>query len=671
MDKFAMRDAMLRRAFQLAYFVHGERKLAVKIASAAMSKLNAAAVAQDKRSYYRHGRRSRASGSKAIRRWTKISLSELHLLQRLVYVESERYERQEEQQRNVAIDEERLIMHYIKHLINITMMRNSFHVTLGVSRLLYNYTTAESMKVYDLIIQNPERAKDDAYWRARKGRLMMEFKERFGQSLKVVRGHYGEERFQTREDSTQHLELVKQCLQMFTPWDTSCPLPGSGPAPGKIEGVTFRSSDPDEEHQIEVTRMHAVIHPDCYERLVAGSGLDTPAKRLEIPRFFHTSDDGPEDGPRGDRDQAAEPTEDELARMRRELDDQSARRKRHGASRLRVIVDGVERAGLGVDRRSEASFDVEEGSKLIEVRTAREEGDLLLAVHMLDYDDTALTAEPSRYSTECAGGQKISFTISPLRQLHEEDGAPVFGVSVTVSYKEVYLLPALMRAWQQLGFYRLQVWWPRRWATARVLTAVFIAVAISGMAWLLIVRERAFHQTQITENKEPVAIASPSPSSPLAVAPPSATVSPNVQRPQIASPPGGASKPELKATPEVLRGKASASASLLEVKKICVKVIGDRKVDPAIIEYLSRSLQASQRWTTVTCKKADALLSVAGGYDAREIFVRLVNQEGKTLWPGAGNDQGLKYEVTAEEAAKIVADLIDNVRELERMLRGR
>ena len=303
---------------------------------------------------------------------------------------------------------------------------------------------------------------------------------------------------------------------------------------------------------------------------------------------------------------AMEPTEDELDRMRIELDDQSAHRKRPGASRLLVIVDGVERAGLGVNRKSEVSFEVEEGSKLIEVRTAREEGGLLLAVHLLVYDDTAPTAAPSRFSTEFGGGQKISFTLSPLHQLREEDGAAVFGVTVTVSYEKVYLLPVLMRAWRQLGFYRLQAWWPRRWATAWILTAVFIAIAIPGLAWLLIVRERAFQQTQVKENKEPVTIASPSPSSPLAGAPPSATVSPNVQEPRIASPPVDASKPELKATPEVLRGKASASASLLEVKKICVKVTGDRKVDPAIIDYLSRSLQASKRWRTVTCNKADA-----------------------------------------------------------------
>jgi hypothetical protein len=328
MDKVEMRDAMLRQAFRLAYFIHSDRELAVRIATAAMSNLNAAAAVQDKRSYYRTGGRSRPPGSKLISPRTKVCLSELHLLQRLVYVESEPHERQEEQRQSATIDEGSLITRYIKHLISITLMRNSFHVTLGVSRLLHNYTTAESMKLYDLIMQNPERAKDDAYWRERKARLRRELKDRFDQRLAVVRGPHGEQRFQTRADSARRLGLVKQCLQMFTPWDTPCPLPGAGPAPGEIEAFTFRGSDPDEEHQIEVARMHAVIHPDCYERLMAGLGLDSPARRLEIPKFFHNPDCGPEDGPRGDSDEASEPTEDELARIRNEFDEQSAHRKR-------------------------------------------------------------------------------------------------------------------------------------------------------------------------------------------------------------------------------------------------------------------------------------------------------------------------------------------------------
>jgi len=297
---------MLHRAFRLAYFIHNDRKLAVLIATAAMSKLNASAAAQDKRSYYRTGGRSLGPGSKVISPRTKVSLSKSHLLQRLVYVESELHERQEEQRQSATVDEESLITRYIKHLINITLMRNSFHVTLGVSRLLYNYTTAESMKLYDLIMQNPERAKDDAYWRERKARLMRELKDRFGKSLAVVRGPYGEKWFKTQENSVRYLDLVKQSLQMFTPWDTPCPLPSTGWSPGEIEALTFRGSDPDEEHQIEVARMHAVIHPDCHERLVAELGLDSSAKRLKIPKFFHNSDCGPEDGVRYDRNDAAQ-----------------------------------------------------------------------------------------------------------------------------------------------------------------------------------------------------------------------------------------------------------------------------------------------------------------------------------------------------------------------------
>src|SRR5262245_4760290 len=149
MDKDEMRAAMLRRASRLAYFIHGDKEIATRIANAAMSKLNASATAQDKRSYYRTGGRSRSPRSKVINIRTKVSLSELHLLQRLVYVESEPYEWQEEQRQSATTDEDSMTKRYIKHLISITMMHNSFHVTLGVSRLLYNYTTAESMKLYD------------------------------------------------------------------------------------------------------------------------------------------------------------------------------------------------------------------------------------------------------------------------------------------------------------------------------------------------------------------------------------------------------------------------------------------------------------------------------------------------------------------------------------------
>jgi hypothetical protein len=248
----------------------------------------------------------------------------------------------------------------------------------------------------------------------------------------------------------------------------------------------------------------------------------------------------------------------------------------------------------------------------------------------------------------------------------------VFGVSVVVSYEKAQLWPTLQHAWLRLGFNRLRMWQPRRWATALVLGAVFVPIAISSLAWFLNVNERRSRQTQIAENIETVTVASPFPSNTSTVASPSTTVSANLQNSQIASPTAAPSEPAPTATPEVLRSnEAHTFSSLLKVKKICVEAIGDIRIDPEIIEHLSSSLQASQRWITVTCDEADALLSVEGGSDEREIFVRLINEEGKTIWPRTGSDSTRRYEARAEEAAKVIADLLADIRQLDHRRLGR
>ena len=70
----AMTDERLTLAYQLAYFIHGDPIAAKRIAFTALEKLETALLAQDKRLYYA-GKRH------------KVSMPELHLLQRLVYAE--------------------------------------------------------------------------------------------------------------------------------------------------------------------------------------------------------------------------------------------------------------------------------------------------------------------------------------------------------------------------------------------------------------------------------------------------------------------------------------------------------------------------------------------------------------------------------------------------------
>src|SRR4051794_41646986 len=85
------RDEFPNRAFQLAYFIHRERRTAVEISTRALNKLQLAAAAQGKRLYYRLTGRTDARKTRS-----KVSLGEPHLLQRLIYIESEEFEQQKE-----------------------------------------------------------------------------------------------------------------------------------------------------------------------------------------------------------------------------------------------------------------------------------------------------------------------------------------------------------------------------------------------------------------------------------------------------------------------------------------------------------------------------------------------------------------------------------------------
>jgi hypothetical protein len=174
-------EELLNRAFELAYFILGDRPSSIYVAMAAMDKLKTASTNQGRRLYYTPTGRSSYPAAR-----TKVNLSDLHLLQRLVYVESELFERLIEGQRN-TVQQDDLIIRYIKHLVRITTKHNSFYVTLGLCRLLYNYSTRDTSEIYNSVLQDPERIRDDYYYRSRKKRLMAEIKERWRRAIPTSR----------------------------------------------------------------------------------------------------------------------------------------------------------------------------------------------------------------------------------------------------------------------------------------------------------------------------------------------------------------------------------------------------------------------------------------------------------------------------------------------------
>jgi hypothetical protein len=275
MSQKSNKKEMLLRAYELAYFLYGDKRCAMNVAIDAMDYIEAAANRQDKRFHYSGKRRY------------KVSFTDLQLLQWLVYLSSDSYEKKCEAESSYQKSEERMLTHFIKYLVLITTRLNSFHVSLGVSRILCDYTTPESSDIYNVVVQDPDRVPDDSYSRARKKALMDQIKKRFGDLLVLVRGKYGEERFFSPGNLEEQVDLVQECLRRFIPWGTDHVIPdGYDPMRCELMGLAFVESDPDTEHLTEISRMHAVLDPNCFERLTAGLGFEPPLKRFSVPHFF-------------------------------------------------------------------------------------------------------------------------------------------------------------------------------------------------------------------------------------------------------------------------------------------------------------------------------------------------------------------------------------------------
>lgn len=445
MDGFKSPDEIIRQAFALAYFILGDEAEALSVVREALSKLEVAAAAQVKRLYYSPTRRSLWHRASHANSRTKVSLNDTHLLQRLVYVESEPYERERERRPHALRDED-LLVHFVKHLIRISIKRNSFYVALGVSRLLHNYSTNETMEIYNVVVQDPERVKDDYYYRSRKGRLLQEVKERFAEFVSVRRGSRGEERLQTADAPAEFAPLVAECLKQFSPWRTPCSIPRRYD-PTTDEIPTLSSAHHGEEDRVEINRIHAVVHPDCYELLTTSLKLEPPALRLSVPRF--NLPNGKNDMSRpNDKPRSPAPPLDggEVEALRRLLSEQSARRRATPAVLLSVVVDKVERARLDPETSGSVSFAVGGRDELVEVRALEGDGWTLLATHLLGGEPGG-GARPSKSEIILEGGQRLTFRLSPARAAANEDAQAL----MSVSYRETEWLRAAALSWRRVA----------------------------------------------------------------------------------------------------------------------------------------------------------------------------------------------------------------------------
>jgi hypothetical protein len=668
-------EEVLNKAYRLAYFLHQDKGVAMRIVAAATLKLNVAMAVQSKRLYYipvgrfSHGESRRTDGFR-----NKALFSDLHLLQRLVYSESEPYERQKEgaaiaEPSGVCTDcvpasEEDLLVYFTKHLVRITTKRNAFYVTLGVSRLLHNYSTLETMEIYNAVIGEPERVKDDYYYRSRKAVLMHEMYQRFGQLIRASRQRRGEERFETQQGSSELRSLVKECLRLFTPWDTQCPVPRDfDPLKSVIASLASKSSA--DETEVEVNRIHAILHPNCFNRLIAAFGYSAPEERMELPRFFaHEMNDQSPPRQRSAPDLSAE----ELAEISHMLDEQAGRRRRSAATggAIRILVDGLERGRLNPAEQSSISFTVEEDAEIIEVKTTDPHGDLLLATHMLTSVASDAYDEAIVFSIRLEGGQELSLRIT-RRPIGANGGNDLL---VKFGYQEKNLFRAVRLWWQQLRFSPEQ--------GPRVLWgAVASVVLVCLVGYFVYVRLRSGETRGPAQNS--VVQTSPS-NQEQAVAP--AQVNNRVNEPEkaatrldqsasrserrvktdrstaakVPTSPGAAQPRDEDVSDDVTRsGNVGTNLKLSGVKKIYIEVRGDAAVNQ-LRSNLIESLSSSGVVAAATdADDADAALKIVVSQTSPQIEASalLVNARGTVLWRGTRRYSG--------DSAKVVSDIVKDV----------
>ena len=653
-------------AFQLAYFIHDDRASALHIAISAFRKLKVASTAQGRRIYYTP---TGQSGYRAAR--TKVSVSDLHILQRLIYIESEIYERIEEEGHKESLGQMDMIVRFIKHLVKITLKRNSFYVSLGLSRLLHNYATSEAVQIYNSVVQDPDRARDNYYYRSQKAVLMRELKERFGDMLRIRKAKQREERFEAQEDPKNYLELVRTCLLRFMPWQSECVLPADfDPIRRVVSPLLFEGNHPDEEHTIEMNRIHTLLHPDCFGRLVSASRLDPPDRRLEVPYFFLSNDDP---GSLGRRLNPPSLSEEELNVITDRITKEAARRKKNSGRQLSVLVDGIERDRLDLNRTNRLRLEIEAGAELVEVRGRDSSEEIFLATHLVVRGEAGIVPSKSRVILE--GGQAFSFEILSTN----ESPAGTSAALVRIRYRETRPLRATSLFLRQLTFYVPAGFNMRKWSGVLTSTPaqVFLFLVVGIVALLIYFQsthkpDRPIMVVQKTPLASDEGITSPprpslsSPAGANQQGTETRKTESTTPKAKPQEPPAGA-RPSSSERTRALKRRAKF-VTLPAVRRIYVSTADEGPLSLQIRELTIKGLGSIGRFEIVARKEeADAMLDISAIHplDGGKVTLalQLVNAEGQVLWP----KRSAKYSgYPAEITDRVLKDLHNAILKMEK-----
>lgn len=468
-------EAAYERARLVAYYILGDLRAAAKVALWVAESMERAGAVE----------RAKRVGARLV--YYKVEPDRALLLDRLIYAATLPHEkRQEELHRRgeARLGREDLAVRFVKELIAHTSAHNAFYVLVGNFRVLSNYSSGDTQKVYDLLTQ-ASHTPEPAEYRRCKGRLMERLEKRFRGFVEVVEvGEQREHRFRTPDAADARADedarAVEECLGVLTPLEPGCTHIPRGFDPTHDVLTEFqaaawdsRVAEPDEQAR-ERKRIHMLIHPPCLLRLTDVLALPAPAARLELPQFFLG------DGDEGDDDDTPPPLGSgrfppPLDRERLAwLADVSRRRRRRGGpppDEIMLVVDGVERGIVRLDAPQPLALEVEEGDGLVEFKGRDGDGWRPLGAHLLEWPGVRDEATEA-FRLAVGGGRELRFEITYA----EGAGGTAEGATATVA-----LSYASARAAAVGG--RLLMWPALAAATAALAAASVVAAGATAFIY--------------------------------------------------------------------------------------------------------------------------------------------------------------------------------------------
>ncbi len=417
--KESIRDFNLQRAFQLASFLFPDRKFAIQIVIQSLDKLEIAAQRQIKRLKH-EGTRPR----------TKAVLTDMQLLQRLICHHADQLQRLQEMTASPLPSRAEMVVRWAQQIVMLGES-NSFHSTVGICRVLHCYETTGARDVYDLLLQDPGRGKNDDDYRRAKSRIISGLRGRFGDRVRPVRNSQGADGFASIEPISPQLRtLTTECLSRLAVWDVTAPSIPNHVNQSRWVSIPELASDGDDldaELPIERKRLHTIIHPEPFGRLIRALGLPHPEEMVRIPEFEEDMQNNYTDKFGVTPSKAPELVAEELDGIRKVVMGKTHYDSLLDVPSLSVRVNGVERARIKIAGVKNPTVDLElqPFDRTVEVLALVEQSMRTVAFWFVDRDFRGGLA-PGVYDLVLPSGETLSLLV-------ESTGSGDDGAHVTVS----------------------------------------------------------------------------------------------------------------------------------------------------------------------------------------------------------------------------------------------